>query len=439
LCCICVVLLVSLLFLFTGCPTEGEETTNNSNTEDLPVEQDPIDPANPRSQIDKKVDGGGQKVVHEVWMGIDTNADPRCAVGYKLAASKKQFFDNAVIFHSDLAWKDCGGTQEQNYCPKSGLHLHYTDETQWLINPDDYNTYIKPLKDAGIRVLLGILPCSHGVTFGNVGSWPMEPLWSWQENTGEEYPLDEDAARALAQEWADACEQFGFDGIALDDEYGDLPAEVGVPARGKYLVYPTHNGQSYGSGAALSDAWKKGGENVFKLCRYFKDLTKDTEHPNGKWVSIYEYNYLSRIPSSLTVDGQNYNVADVVDASYPASYGTVALQSSIGSPKSNYGCLSIAFDAFAEVTTPPNMIKSRMNTLLKNGYGVVMYFALKERRFYSTKPFFGPTGTMPEDYLSRIAEVLYKDTVIYEGPDYLPFPVERNGSTQGTGALYGHK
>jgi hypothetical protein len=435
-------LLLSLLCVLMGCPTEGDEPENNNNNNNnpggeelIPVAQDPIDPANPATRIDKKVAGDGQKVIHEVWMGIDTNTDPRCPIGYKLKTSGKQFFDNVVIFHSDLAYKDCNGTQEQNYCPKSGLHLHYTDETQWLL--DEYDTYIKPLKDAGMRVLLGLLPCSHGVTFGNLGSWPMEHMWPWEENTGQPYPFDEAAARAFAQELADACADYGFDGIALDDEYGDLPDAQGAP-RGHYLVYPSHNGQSYG-GTGANEAWKKGGENIFKLCRYFKDLTTDTNHPNGKWISVYELNYLSRIPSTLNVEGQDYGVGDVIDASYPASYGTQVLNSTIGSPKPNYGFLSIAFDAYNAVTTGPDLIKPAMRTLLRNKFGVVMYFALRERANYVTKNYFGNMGDQPETYLSRIAEVLYQDTVVYEAQDYPKFPVGRNGSTAGTGALYGHK
>jgi hypothetical protein len=69
-------------------------------------------------------------------MGIDTNTDPRCPIGYKLATSGKQFFDNVIIFHAGLAAKNCGSLPvpaDNNYCPKTGLHLHWSDEIQWLI------------------------------------------------------------------------------------------------------------------------------------------------------------------------------------------------------------------------------------------------------------------------------------------------------------------
>jgi hypothetical protein len=282
----------------------------------------------------------------------------------------------------------------------------------------------------------------------------MEEVWSWAEHhDGQPYPYDAAAARKFAKEVADACKEYGFDGIALDDEYGSLGD--GAPAdgsgRGEFLVYPEYSGSQYDfPPGGASAAWKEGGKNVFRFCRYFKEYTADADHPNGLWVSNYEYHYLASLPSKLEVDSDNgsgagngvlqeYNVRDVVDASYVAQYGSQVLTSQIGMPRSQYGFLSIAFDAFASVTTPPNMIKSAMQTQLKNNYGVIMYFALRERSNYSSSTYFGSRGDQPETYLSRIAEVLYGDTVVYKDqPDYPKFPVLRNGSTAGTGALYGH-
>jgi hypothetical protein len=384
----------------------------------------------------------GVPVIHEVWMGVDTNNDPRNAIGYKLKTSGKQYFDNAVIFHFNMYDKDCPSDPVMyNHCPNSGLHLHYLDEIQWLIK--NYDTYIKPLKDAGIRVLMGLLPSGDGLCFGSLGSWPMEPVYPWSANNGgAAYPYDEAAAQKFAKEVADACALYGFDGIAMDDEYGNKSDAGG----GRDAVYPSYSGQDgYQWTAAYTenDAWKAGGENVFRFLRYFKDYTTDAEHPNGKWVSNYEYHYLANLPAELDVNdpttgavgsqtSRRWTIDQVVDASFPANYGAQVLKSSIGVSNSHYGFLSL------KMYEPPSpavtTVGSIFNKQLTNGFGVIMYFSLIRRSEYGLGNFFGGNATMPEKYFSKIAQAFYQDDVIYEGEDYAKFGP--GGDTNGTHEMY---
>jgi hypothetical protein len=384
----------------------------------------------------------GVPVIHEVWMGVDTNNDPRNAIGYKLADSGKRYFDNAVIFHFNMYDKDCPSDPVMyNNCPTSGLHLHYLDEIQWLLA--DYDTYIKPLKDAGMRVLMGLLPSGDGLCFGSLGSWPMEPVYPWSaNNSGAAYPYDEAAAQKFAKEVADACAQWGFDGIAMDDEYGNK----GDAGGGRDAVYPSYSGQAgypWTASYSQDDAWKAGGENVFRFLRYFKDYTTDADHPNGKWVSNYEYHYLANLPTELDVNdptsgavgsqtSRHWTIDDVVDASFPASYGSQVLSSSIGVSPSHYGFLSL------KMYEPPSpavtTVGPTFNKQLTNGFGVIMYFSLVNRAEYGKGNFFGGNASMPEKYFSKIAQTFYQDDVIYEGDDYPKFGP--GGDTNGTHELY---
>jgi hypothetical protein len=429
--------------------TQDFEIIASNYVSSAPIDQTgAVDPYHGTTPTTKNVIPAGIKnsrgvpVIHEVWMGVDTNNDPRNAIGYKLKTSGKQYFDNAVIFHFNMYDKDCPSDPNMyNYCPTSGLHLHYLDEIQWLLA--NYDTYIKPLKDAGIRVLMGLLPSGDGLCFGSLGSWPMEPIYPWSANNGgQPYPYDEATAQKFAKEVADACERWGFDGIAMDDEYGNKSDAGG----GRDAVYPSYSGQDsyqWTSSFRENDAWRAGGENVFRFLRYFKDYTTDAEHPNGKWVSNYEYHYLANLPAELDVNdpttgavgaqtSRHWTIDDVVDASFPANYGSQVLESSIGVSPSHYGFLSL------KMYEPPSpgvtMVGPTFNKQLTSGYGIIMYFSLVNRAEYGRGNFFGQNGSMPERYFSKIAQTFYQDDVIYEGDDYPKFGP--GGDTNGTHELY---
>jgi hypothetical protein len=51
-----------------------------------------------------------------------------------------------------------------------------------------------------------------------------------------------------------------------------------------------------------------------------------------------------------------------------------------------------------------------------------MYFSLISRDEYSKGDFFSGQASMPEKYFTKIANTLYKDSVIYQGTDYVKFP-----------------
>ena len=426
----------------------GGERPSASNWPN-PVQQSSIDPNNPSTKTLKRTapTTAGverQRIVHEVWVGIDTNADPRNVLGYKLVNSDKQFFDNVVIFHAGLTWDHWDSAypdgqppiNRRHWCPKTGIHLHLHDRTQWILA--DWNKFIKPLKDAGLRVLICPLP-SSGISYHTIGDWPGgNNIWNNRADSGGVWGNWQDicgvpGAKKWAKELADFCAEYNFDGIALDDEYGESPKGTGGLRSEIYSANATASGQ-----------------NIFRWLRYFKDITTDEQYPTGKWVSVYYHRNGQNIPGSLAVasvdkngndiPSQTYSVNTVVDALFPAQYGVSTTSMTPSALEtSRRGYVSNAFDGSgSSISVSPDTIGATTYTLMNGGYGIMMYFALRERQHYKTMKFFGPMGSMPESWLSLISNVLYRDGVWYEGPDHPKFPMQRgvNIWTNNTGALY---
>ena len=434
---------------FYAPPVEGGTVFNN------PVPQPAIDPSNPYTKAVKNVvprasGGSYTPVVHEVWMGIDTNTDPRCPIGYKLRNSQKQFFENVVIFHSDLQWdhisgdvykqslsNDAGlrGGQQPNecgFCPQTRPHHHEPPRLQWLLA--NYDEYLQPIKDAGMRLLICPLPAGQGYSYGHIGAWPGSSAptgtgGGWNEVMGER------GAVQFAEALVDWCLKYGFDGIALDDEYADA---ADIPHRN--TGYSNYNNTAYA--------------NIVRFLKYFKAISAAKNYRDpitgkaGMWVSAFNYRF--SLPNNVTISqtqagyhdaitAGTFNTNDIVDIAYPSQYGPTYTSRPFGLRASQWCHITVAFDAFSAVTTPPGSVKAMATTMLTSGYGCVMYFALRERSFYNGRDYFmNGIGSQPEYWLTEMSKVLYRDGVDYDGPDFPKFPQSyaKVDDVRFTGALY---
>jgi len=434
-----------------------------------PVKQDPINPSDPSTRTlkyttrDYNADGSLKpassrtRIKHEVWIGLDTNADPRNAVGYKLVNSGKQLFDRVVLFHATLAWDHLdpsspGGIpplEKRNWCTRNDIHLHLHDRIQWLLA--DWNKFIKPLKDAGMEVVLCILPSGQGLCYSSIGDWPGgNSQWNNDTKSGGVYGKWEDicgvaGAKRFAKELADFCAQYDIDGIVLDDEYCNAPA-------------------GYGLRSSAHTESSAGAQNVFRWLRYFKDITttrlaNGEPDPNGKWpngkiVSVYGHKVGAAIPLSLALESvyyngstpvsipsKTYNIKDVVDGCSPGQYGPITASGGNSSvPNAQKALWATAFDGAGSSVSPDGYtLPNHAAQALNGGYGMVMYFALRERSWYNINKYFSiKMGSQLEDWATYMTEVMYKDGVWYDGPDHPKFPMQRGAGiwTTGTGALY---
>ncbi len=114
----------------------------------------------------------------------DTN--PLNNLRYTLKNSGKYMVDALIMFSANI-----------NYNAETGkVFLHCNDNVQAIL--DNRDKYLKPLKDRGMKVILGVM-CNHDrACISN---------------------LADETARLFAQELKAACDAYDLDGIFWDDEY----------------------------------------------------------------------------------------------------------------------------------------------------------------------------------------------------------------------------
>ena len=115
----------------------------------------------------------------------DTN--PLNALEYVLEDGQL-FFDAVVLFSGNIRWDTQSGKP----------YMHYNDNVTALLK--DKDKYIQPLRDRGIKVLMGVLGDHDGSGPGN---------------------LTEKGAEVFAEHLAEMCVEYGLDGICMDDEYSE--------------------------------------------------------------------------------------------------------------------------------------------------------------------------------------------------------------------------
>ncbi|MCJ7934230.1 MAG: fibronectin type III domain-containing protein [Chryseobacterium sp.] len=108
---------------------------------------------------------------------------------YTLQNTNRQLFDVAIIFAANI-----------NYdVSKSRAYISNNNNVTKVLN--DVNTYVKPLQQKGIKVLLDLLGNHQGAGISN-------------------FP-NREAAKDFALQIANTVYTYGLDGVDLDDEYAD--------------------------------------------------------------------------------------------------------------------------------------------------------------------------------------------------------------------------
>ena len=129
----------------------------------------------------------GAKQVRNI-VYVETNdSDPLDVLDYELEDGQP-FFDVVVLFSGNIHWNTQSGKP----------YMHFNESITKLLNGRDQ--YIQPLRDRGIKVLMGILG-DHD------GSGPAN--------------LTEKGAEVFAEAVAEMCAEYGLDGICMDDEYSE--------------------------------------------------------------------------------------------------------------------------------------------------------------------------------------------------------------------------
>ena len=116
------------------------------------------------------------------------NVNPLQHLNFKLEKSNKYYFDAVILFSSNI-----------NFSKKEDVvYIHNNENVQPILN--NWEHYIKPLKDRGIKVLLSILGNHDGSGLAN---------------------LDDERAQQFAKAIADTLDKYDLDGVFFDDEYSE--------------------------------------------------------------------------------------------------------------------------------------------------------------------------------------------------------------------------
>ncbi|WP_418990882.1 BACON domain-containing protein [Alistipes sp.] len=251
----------------------------------------------------------GSKTVRNFLYFEVNDTNPLNALEYVLEDGQL-FFDAVVLFSGNIHWDTQSGKP----------YMHYNDNVTALLA--DKELYIQPLRDRGIKVLMGVLG-DHD------GSGPAN--------------LTEKGAEVFAEHLAEMCVEYGLDGICMDDEYSE------------YNKAP-NNEYFSGSSRSLQQA-----TYLLERTNYYmkKDVPWDT------MIAVFYWGiYGSGMPS---INGrQPAEFVDMVNANYGGSASPVAggdlSMCSFQSVECNLGGGSVS--------------EASARSAKERGYGWCMWFAL---------------------------------------------------------------
>lgn len=218
------------------------------------------------------------------------------------------FFDSVILFAANINYNSA----------EDVVYLHNNPNVQALL--DNTETYLQPLRKAGIKVYLGLL--------GNHDAAGLAQLSDW-------------GAKEWAKEVANACKKYKLDGVNLDDEYS------GSPISGNRWF----TGRSSSAAARLMYELKQA-------------LKKKCPWPTE--VSHYDYGSIYNVPT-IEVDGVQHQPSEFVDF-HVADYGQVSAPYG-GLTKKQCSGRSI------QLNTGGAPYGDWAKDLKDKGYGYCMYFA----------------------------------------------------------------
>jgi hypothetical protein len=361
----------------------------------------------------------GQPLKNIVYIEVNDN-DPRVALGYVLENTREQYFDTVIIFAANLRVRNCateGSTSHK--CTKSGPHIHYNGNVQHIF--DNRDKYIKPLQDAGIKVLMGTLPDHDNMTYHTIGSWPFDEIYPWSTpgnpgvsfhahyHTGapDEYPVGPAMRAKLIENLCSEIERLGLDGFDMDDEWGSSGSAAST--KGLAVLVGQYSG--------TSEQNTRRNQNVAKNIAEFMYLCRQRLGPD-KVISLYRYgapnSYLGTSGAMMTVnDGAgtkeiavHTNIWNYASQSAYSMYGGSDTSSFAGLPRMQYSPHAIGFHNMSGPTNSNNYLNNAADP-----FGWMMFFDLASHANRGS-------STSQLNLINRYAQDVYGQKAVYVGPDY---------------------
>ena len=261
------------------------------------------------SRVNFTIRQQGSKTVKNFLYFEVNDTNPLNALEYVLEDGQL-FFDAVVLFSGNIRWDTQSGKP----------YMHYNDNVTALLK--DKDKYIQPLRDRGIKVLMGVLGDHDGSGPGN---------------------LTEKGAEVFAEHLAEMCVEYGLDGICMDDEYSE------------YYKAPT-NEYFTGYNTSLQQA------------TYFLERVNYYMKKEVPWETMTAVFYWGLYNSSMpAINGrQPAEFVDMVNANYGSSASPVA-----GGDKSMCSFMSVECNLGSGWISEDSARQAK-----EAGYGWCMWFAL---------------------------------------------------------------
>ncbi len=263
------------------------------------------------------------------------DANPLNALEFTMADSGKPFWDIVILFAANINYDQT--TQR--------VFLNNNENVQYLL--DNREQFVRPLQEAGIKVLLGVL--------GNHDEAGLSKL-------------SPELAHEFAQELKAYCEAYGLDGVNFDNEYSTFPATL--PG----LVAPSAEAAArlcYETKRAMPD------KLVSVFCFDGFDDRTNSESKGLGFQLGFDYAFDGMLPG------------DYIDIAMP-NYGWT-IEPTIFKGMSYKQCAGHALEL-----NRPAVNESDLAPMLEKGYGYQMDFALNPSKYNVQVP-----------ALQRVARALY--------------------------------
>ena len=391
--------------------------------EGVPNERDGTEPVSV-----EKMAVWGSRLKNFLYVEVNDN-DPRIALGYVLEETGEQFFDYVVIFAANMRSRNCAaetGGARNHHCSMHGPHMHLNGNVRHILENAD--KYIRPLQEAGIKVLLGTLPDHDFFSYHTLGSWPFEHQYPWyvtgRSNPGlaqqrswfhgpeNEYPFGPAMRDQVIDQLAELIDRYGLDGFDIDDEWSGSSWTHGLAVTvGLYQNIPEHNrliAQNYAQ--FIANARKRLGPD--------------------RSISVYQWHGTTRITAGHNAGATFINSNDeevpvlphlwqgYADMAGFASYGGLGTTANMGVPNAQYGPAAIGFHSASRPDIDNTFNHYNNAALAGNSYGHIVWYGLDSIAVAENSFQFGGQGRTQAQWISDVSMRLFGQNVIYVGPDF---------------------
>lgn len=272
------------------------------------------------------------------------------------------FFDAVVLFAGNIKWDEWGNK----------VYMRANPNVQALL--DESDVYLQPLRQKGIKVLLGILGDHDRAGIGGLTDWGCEQF---------------------GQELADICRDYQLDGIAFDDEYSNY-----ISGKATEWFAPIANRL-----------------HASRLCYETKKALTETCSWET-WVHVYYQGYLVSEMPSVTIDGVEHLPGEFVDNVCP-DYGDSC------SPMPGMSLSDCAAESIQLRQASSYLSQEQAKSYMEQGYGWIMWFSfdpsgtgsVTSNRSSSLQQFrnmalgcYGQTVLDPKNVYNKISEGQYDPT-----------------------------